>query len=71
VPLTGEHVCRAEQIVGDGRALAPGRVGAEAVGRMGPWPVNQIGEHSLDDRVAAVDDISLVSGRSVSVRNGR
>jgi hypothetical protein len=38
---------------------------------MGPWPVNQIGEHSLDDRVAAVDDISLVSGRSVSVRNGR
>ena len=61
----GEPVCAqgaggAEQVVGEGRADRPGTVGCEAAGRhMCQRSVDQVGEHGLDNRVAAMDQVGL------------
>ena len=60
VLLTGECGGRAQQVVGDRRTEYPGGVGAEAAGgHVRQRPVDQVGEHGFDDRVAAVGEVGL------------
>jgi hypothetical protein len=63
VLVAGEDTGRAQQVVGDRGAQNPGRVRAESArGQMCQRPVDQVGEHGLDDRVLAVGDVGLLEG---------
>ena len=63
VLLAGEDTGRAQQVVGDRGAQDPGRVRAESArGQVCQRPVDQVGEHGLDDRVLAVGDVGLLDG---------
>jgi len=59
----GEHADGTEEVVGDRGAQDPGRVRAEASrGHVGQGSVDEVGEHGLDDRVAAMGDIGGIEG---------
>src|SRR6185437_9999391 len=59
----GQGRGRAQQIVRDGRADGPGRVGAEAPRRdVGQRSVDEIGEGGFDDGVVAVGEIGVGGG---------
>jgi hypothetical protein len=54
----GQSAGGAQQVVGDRGAQHPSGVRAETPGRnVGQRPVDQVGEHGLDDRVTAVGDV--------------
>jgi hypothetical protein len=64
VVASGQGAGRLQQVVRDRRAQHPGGVGAKAPGgQVGQRAVDEVGEHGLDDRVAAVDDVGVCCGQ--------
>ena len=71
VTVPGQHTGSPHQVVGHRRAQHPGGVRPEpARAKVGQWPVDEVGEHGLDDRVLAMGDVGFGGGQIGVGENG-